>query len=105
MRTIDKKPAGKPGAVTYEQLLTLPWYWGEDEESPYVHLLEPGYTENNGNTKYFGTDKAGKRQISVNIDYVGHTFVRIEEDCGTRCVFNGHVRSFEELKLINELVL
>jgi len=89
----------KVNAVTYDQLLTLSW----DRE--YNHKFKPGYDNSDGDTKYFGTWTKGKRIISVNADYAGHTFVKIMEDGGTRTVFNGHVRSFEELKLINDLVL
>jgi hypothetical protein len=91
----------KPQAITYEQLLTLEW----DRE--FGHKYKPGYTcdPTSGNPNYFGTDPRGKRIISVNTDYVGHTYILIKEDGGTRTVFNGHVRSFEELQLINSLVL
>lgn len=88
----------KENAITYEQILTLAY-------NEHGHKYQPGYDNDNGNYNYFGTSKDAMRNISVNAEYVGHTFVRIEKDGGTRCVFNGHVRSFEELKLINDLVL
>jgi hypothetical protein len=86
-------------AVTYEQLLTLPW------NLEFGHLLKPGYDNLDGNYDYFGTDPNGKRILQVNADYAGMTYVKIMEDCGTRTVFAGQVRSFEELQLINSLVL
>jgi hypothetical protein len=92
-------------AITYEQVLTLPWYWGEDNGKAFTHLYKPGYDNINGNYNYFGTSKRGMRIISVNASYAGHTYVEILCDGGTRKGFNGHVRSFEELKLINSLVL
>lgn len=92
-------------AVTYEQLLTLPWFRGIENGVEFFHYLQPGYENLNGDTNYFGTSKEEKRIISVNADYSGHTFVKIMEDCGTRTVFNGHVESFEQLQLINSLVL
>lgn len=97
--------APKVGAVTYEQLLTLPWYIGQQDGKEFQHLLQPGYTNIDGDYSYFGTDPKGKRIITVNTNYVGHTSVTIKEDGDTRTVFHGHVRSFEELKLINSLVL
>lgn len=86
-------------AIKYEQLLTLEW------NKEFGHQLKPGYDNIDGNKQYFGTDPQGKRIIQVNAEYAGHTFVKILEDGGTRTVFNGHVRSFDELKLINSLVL
>lgn len=102
-----KKNDRVPFAVTFEQLQELPWYWGDENGQEYTHLLKPGYSESEDthDKKYFGTSENGKRIISVNANYVGMTYVKIMEDGGTRTVFNGHVRSFEELKLVNYLVI
>lgn len=54
---------------------------------------------------YFNTNPNCKRSIFVNDSYVGYTAVTIKEDGGTRTVFNGHIRSLDELKLILDLVL
>lgn len=99
------KSAGVANAITYDQLLTLPWYWGKENGKEYTRLYKPGYDNIKGNYNYFGTSKQGMRIISVNASYVGRTYVEILCDGGTRKGFNGHVRSFEELKLINSLVL
>ena len=97
---LTSQPEGKANAVCYDDLLCLEWH-----AYPYSFPYKPGYTNMNGDTNYFGTDPKGKRIIQVNANYQGKTYVKILEDGGTRTVFAGQVRSIQELKLINDLVL
>lgn len=92
---------GKEYAFTYAELLTLKWHYGE-----YQFPFKPGYDRDphTGSEDYFGTSKDAMTIVAVNANYAGTTHVNIMKDGGTRTVFNGHVRSLDELRLILELI-
>jgi len=82
-------------ALTYQELLTLKWSYGE-----FKYPLKPGYDKDpySGSVDYFGTDQNCMTTISVNVNYANTTHVTIKKDGGTRTVYHGAVDTLQDVQ-------